>query len=80
MCVLIVSLISTCINSVTTCSVCASHVSNCVTGVIMHYYVAMYDAVNYRGSMGYGQDSIFSLPGKVGSQDVQDVQVRGNKV
>ena len=31
--------------------------------------------VNYRGSMGFGQDSIYSLPGKVGSQDVQDVQV-----
>ncbi|KAG7273133.1 hypothetical protein CRUP_005461 [Coryphaenoides rupestris] len=29
--------------------------------------------VNYRGSIGYGQDSILSLPGNVGSQDVQDV-------
>uniref|UniRef100_A0A667XNV5 acylaminoacyl-peptidase n=1 Tax=Myripristis murdjan TaxID=586833 RepID=A0A667XNV5_9TELE len=30
--------------------------------------------VNYRGSIGYGQDSILSLPGNVGTQDVQDVQ------
>ncbi len=31
--------------------------------------------VNYRGSMGFGQQSIYSLPGKVGDQDVKDVQV-----
>ncbi|KAM4610100.1 acylamino-acid-releasing enzyme-like isoform 2-T2 [Polymixia lowei] len=31
--------------------------------------------VNYRGSIGYGQDSILSLPGNVGTQDVQDVQL-----
>ncbi|KAM8830734.1 acylamino-acid-releasing enzyme-like isoform 1-T1 [Synchiropus picturatus] len=30
--------------------------------------------VNYRGSIGCGQDSILSLPGNVGTQDVKDVQ------
>lgn len=30
--------------------------------------------VNYRGSTGFGQDSILSLPGNVGYQDVKDVQ------
>lgn len=31
--------------------------------------------VNYRGSLGFGQDSVASLPGNVGTQDVHDVQV-----
>lgn len=31
--------------------------------------------VNYRGSLGFGQDSVDSLPGNVGTQDVRDVQV-----
>ncbi|PIK51765.1 putative acylamino-acid-releasing enzyme isoform X2 [Apostichopus japonicus] len=31
--------------------------------------------VNYRGSTGFGQDAIFSLPGKVGTQDVGDVHL-----
>ncbi|KAM9430694.1 acylamino-acid-releasing enzyme isoform 1-T1 [Salvelinus alpinus] len=30
--------------------------------------------VNYRGSTGFGQDSILSLAGNIGSQDVKDVQ------
>uniref|UniRef100_A0A8D0G1R4 Acylamino-acid-releasing enzyme n=1 Tax=Sphenodon punctatus TaxID=8508 RepID=A0A8D0G1R4_SPHPU len=30
--------------------------------------------VNYRGSLGFGQDSVASLPGNVGCQDVNDVQ------
>lgn len=31
--------------------------------------------INYRGSSGYGQKFIQSLPGRVGSIDVEDVQV-----
>lgn len=31
--------------------------------------------VNYRGSLGFGQDSVASLPGNVGTQDVRDMQV-----
>ncbi|XP_034551957.1 S9 family peptidase [Notolabrus celidotus] len=30
--------------------------------------------VNYRGSTGFGQDSILSLIGRIGNQDVKDVQ------
>ncbi|XP_042195485.1 acylamino-acid-releasing enzyme [Callorhinchus milii] len=30
--------------------------------------------VNYRGSSGFGQDNIYSLLGRIGSQDVKDVQ------
>lgn len=30
--------------------------------------------VNYRGSLGFGQNSVLSLPGNVGTQDVKDVQ------
>ncbi|XP_033647301.1 acylamino-acid-releasing enzyme-like [Asterias rubens] len=30
--------------------------------------------VNYRGSLGFGQDNILSLPGNIGRQDVDDVQ------
>uniref|UniRef100_A0A3B3Z8N8 acylaminoacyl-peptidase n=1 Tax=Periophthalmus magnuspinnatus TaxID=409849 RepID=A0A3B3Z8N8_9GOBI len=31
-------------------------------------------SVNYRGSTGFGQDSILSLIGQIGQQDVKDVQ------
>lgn len=46
--------------------------------VIMHANVCdfLLFLVNYRGSLGYGQDSVLSLPGNVGSQDVKDVQVK----
>ncbi|XP_053577103.1 acylamino-acid-releasing enzyme isoform X2 [Bombina bombina] len=36
--------------------------------------------VNYRGSLGFGRDSILSLPGKVGDQDVKDVQMAVQQV
>ncbi|CAN4091824.1 unnamed protein product [Withania somnifera] len=29
--------------------------------------------VNYRGSLGFGEEAVQSLPGKIGSQDVNDV-------
>lgn len=32
-------------------------------------------SVNYRGSTGFGQDSIMSLIGQIGNQDVKDIQV-----
>jgi len=31
--------------------------------------------INYRGSNGYGQDNVDSLPGDIGFQDVRDCQV-----
>uniref|UniRef100_A0A4W5PE21 Acylamino-acid-releasing enzyme n=1 Tax=Hucho hucho TaxID=62062 RepID=A0A4W5PE21_9TELE len=40
----------------------------------VHLYLTCVLSVNYRGSIGYGQDSILSLPGNVGTQDVKDVQ------
>ena len=32
--------------------------------------------VNFRGSLSFGQKPLHSLPGKIGTQDVQDVQVQ----
>lgn len=43
------------------------------------FYVSVYP-VNYRGSTGFGQDSILSLIGQIGSQDVKDVQVLPDRV
>uniref|UniRef100_A0A674C0M0 Acylamino-acid-releasing enzyme n=1 Tax=Salmo trutta TaxID=8032 RepID=A0A674C0M0_SALTR len=37
-------------------------------------FLALCFVVNYRGSTGFGQDSILSLAGNIGSQDVKDVQ------
>uniref|UniRef100_A0A3B3R6Q7 acylaminoacyl-peptidase n=1 Tax=Paramormyrops kingsleyae TaxID=1676925 RepID=A0A3B3R6Q7_9TELE len=39
-----------------------------------HVLGVLVPMMNYRGSLGYGQDSILSLPGNVGDQDVRDVQ------
>ncbi|KAK3579079.1 hypothetical protein CHS0354_029939 [Potamilus streckersoni] len=36
--------------------------------------------VNYRGSVGFGNDSVFSLLGNVGDQDVKDVQAAAEEV
>lgn len=47
------------------------------------YYVMMdmvLVCVNYRGSTGFGQDSVDILPGKVGSLDVQDVHTMAEHV
>ena len=42
---------------------------------ILKKYFSNFLSVNYRGSIGFGQDSIDSLPGNIGTQDVNDVQV-----
>ncbi|XP_067024177.1 acylamino-acid-releasing enzyme-like [Acropora muricata] len=36
--------------------------------------------VNFRGSLAFGQKPLHSLPGKIGTQDVQDVQYAAKKV
>lgn len=46
----------------------------CKNLCVRKYFVSVY-LVNYRGSTGFGQDSILSLIGQIGSQDVKDVQV-----
>lgn len=46
---------------------------NCTTAGLVKTGLAVL-MVNYRGSTGLGQDSILSLIGRIGSQDVKDVQ------
>ncbi|XP_068191593.1 S9 family peptidase [Antennarius striatus] len=46
---------------------------NCTTAGLVKLGFAVL-MVNYRGSTGFGQDSILSLLGQIGSQDVKDVQ------
>ncbi len=41
----------------------------------LNIYFVIHLTVNYRGSTGFGEKSLKSLLGKVGSQDVSDVQV-----
>ena len=36
----------------------------------------MNSLVNFRGSLGFGQKPLHSLPGKIGTLDVEDVQVQ----
>uniref|UniRef100_A0A673AW13 acylaminoacyl-peptidase n=1 Tax=Sphaeramia orbicularis TaxID=375764 RepID=A0A673AW13_9TELE len=45
----------------------------CVSVVILLLCVLVF-TVNYRGSTGFGQDAILSLIGRIGTQDVKDVQ------
>ncbi|XP_072223271.1 acylamino-acid-releasing enzyme isoform X1 [Leuresthes tenuis] len=46
---------------------------NCTTAGLVKLGFAVL-MVNYRGSTGFGQDSILSLIGQIGGQDVKDVQ------
>uniref|UniRef100_A0AAQ4QD24 Acylamino-acid-releasing enzyme n=1 Tax=Gasterosteus aculeatus aculeatus TaxID=481459 RepID=A0AAQ4QD24_GASAC len=46
---------------------------NCTTAGLAKLGFAVL-MVNYRGSTGFGQDGILSLIGRIGSQDVKDVQ------
>ena len=42
--------------------------------MLKDHFIFLYE-VNYRGSLGFGKDSIDSLPGRVGTQDIGDVHV-----
>ena len=39
------------------------------------YNLCFNATVNFRGSLGFGQTSLHTLPGNIGTQDVQDVMV-----
>ena len=49
--------------------------NNFVFFCIVVKLVSYFCTVNYRGSAGFGQDMIEGLCGRVGDQDVKDVQV-----
>lgn len=51
---------------------------NYISVPIFHCTFCICYVVNYRGSIGFGQDSVLSLPGNVGDQDVKDVQVQSS--
>ncbi|XP_039266907.2 acylamino-acid-releasing enzyme-like [Styela clava] len=36
--------------------------------------------INYRGSLGFGNDGVYSLPGRIGKQDVSDVHQVSKKL
>ena len=44
--------------------------------MIISLSLSLLHTVNYNGSMGFGQDAITSLLGKVGTLDIQDTQVK----
>ncbi|XP_072026016.1 acylamino-acid-releasing enzyme-like isoform X1 [Amphiura filiformis] len=52
------------------CVVAAEYILSCAFFCKMGYAILI---VNFRGSLGFGQAGVLSLPGKVGSQDVKDV-------
>ncbi|XP_072026007.1 acylamino-acid-releasing enzyme-like isoform X2 [Amphiura filiformis] len=52
------------------CVVPAKYMLSCAFFCKMGYAILI---VNYRGSLGFGQAGVLSLPGKVGTQDVKDV-------
>jgi acylaminoacyl-peptidase len=59
---------------------------SCMTTAYFHAYAFLAHTlgaavlhVNYRGSPGFGQDSIHSLPGKIGKNDVDDMMTALNR-
>jgi acylaminoacyl-peptidase len=61
------------------------HSASITNFVVSYAYLCGYGRyaillVNYRGSTGYGQASIRSLPTNIGTQDVQDVIIATNDV
>jgi acylaminoacyl-peptidase len=56
-----------------------NRINNCLIFLLVNYsffcHILGYAVllVNYRGSTGFGEKSLYSLLGKVGEQDVQEV-------